>query len=187
MPNPPKYMPILVFIVIASLSCSLLPSPAPSPIPSPEIKNTSPPLAIAPTQTSLPTIRATFTSPPTDTPFPTLTLQPTRTSTPLPEGEIACPGLLPSRLAVGVYAYVIPIPPLPSRVRTGAGLNFPAKGLAQPGTIMRVIDGPRCNGGQIWWKIDLQNSDLAGWVAEGDNRDYWIAPCPEQGHCPPLD
>jgi hypothetical protein len=72
-------------------------------------------------------------------------------------------------------------------VRTGASLNFPAKGLAQPGAIMRVMDGPRCNGGQIWWKIDLQNSDLAGWVAEGDNMDYWIAPCPEQGHCPPLD
>jgi hypothetical protein len=187
MPNLPKYMPLLVFIVIASLSCNLLPSPGLSSTPTTEIENVASPLAAAPTQTSPPTLRPTLSSTPTDTPFPTLTLEPTRTRTPLPEGQVLCSGLLPSRLAVGVYAYVIPIPPLPSRVRTGAGLIYPAKGLAQPGAVFRVIDGPRCNGGQTWWKIDLQNSDLAGWAAEGDDQDYWLAPCPEQGHCPPLE
>jgi hypothetical protein len=187
MPRPTRAICLTIIVAIVSLSCNFIPSLSPSPTPAPETEITSPLLEAAPTQTSFPTIRATLTSTPTETPFPTLTLEPTHTSTPLPDGEIVCPGLLPSRLEVGVYAYVIPIPPLPSRIRTGAGLIYPAKGLAQPGAIMRVIDGPRCNGGQIWWKIDLQNSDLAGWVAEGDNQDYWIAPCPEQGHCPPLD
>jgi len=88
---------------------------------------------------------------------------------------------------VGVYAYVIPQPPLPSRVRTGPGTNFPAKGLARPGSVMKIVDGPLCGSGMTWWKIDLRFSDLAGWVAEGDEQDYWLAPCPEEGHCPPLD
>jgi len=187
MNRPYKSLCLLMLIAIASLSCNLLSSPAPSPTPSTEIENTALPLEAAPTQTILPTIRVTQAPTPTETPFPTLPLEPTLTNTAVPEGEVFCPNLLPSRLAVGVYAYVIPIPPLPSRVRTGAGLIYSAKGLAQPGAIMRVTAGPRCNGGQTWWKVDLQNSELAGWVAEGDNQDYWIAPCPEEGHCPPLE
>jgi hypothetical protein len=132
-------------------------------------------------------------------PLPTFTYGPPLTATPLEKpvnatastpistGEAVCPEALPTRLSIGIYAYVIPQPPIPSRIRLGPGLGFAAKALAQPGQVMRILDGPMCTRGQVWWKVDLKFRDINGWIAEGSIDQYWLAPCPVKGYCPPLE
>lgn len=48
-------------------------------------------------------------------------------------------------------------------------------GLLYAGTSMTVLDGPSCNGGYMWWRVEL-DSGTRGWVAEGSWRTYYVAP-----------
>lgn len=94
-----------------------------------------------------------------------------------------CPGALPSRLKAGEYAYVIPEPPVPNRVRSGPGSEYDIVGEAQPGAAMSVLSGPRCSNGWSWWEVSVQGSGLRGWTAEGDASEYWLAPCSNLNSC----
>ena len=95
-----------------------------------------------------------------------------------------CPSALPSRLTVGEYAYVVPEPPVANRVRAGPGRDYPVVGKAQPGAIMEVLEGPRCANDWAWWKIRVLDTGLSGWTAEGNNQEYWLAPCSSRNSCP---
>jgi hypothetical protein len=104
---------------------------------------------------------------------------------PIPtESKFYCPGALPPRLIVGEYAYAIPEPPIPNRVRSGPGLSYSVIGLANPGVKMQVLEGPHCSDNWAWWKVHVIDNDITGWTAEGNNQGYWLAPCPSTGSCP---
>jgi hypothetical protein len=97
-----------------------------------------------------------------------------------------CPNAQPTRLKLNGFAFLTYDPPIPNRVRIGPGLGFEAKGLVKPGQVMQVINGPICSGESVWWKVVVKYTELTGWVAEADSEQYWVEPCPAEGHCPPL-
>jgi hypothetical protein len=180
---------VIIFLVITGCTGA-------ASTPKSEPTNTLPP----PTDTSVPASSPTTAPTATLMPIPTATLAPVSTTT-LPGAVILpevptstkaagknefCPGALPARLKVGGFAYINPNPPISNRVHIGPGLGFVIKGLAPPGWVVQITDGPTCSAGQIWWRTQLLNSDLRGWIAEADNQQYWLVPRPEKGHCPPL-
>lgn len=86
----------------------------------------------------------------------------------------ACPDAPPPRLQVGGTAVVV----------DGADrLNMralPAVGTAivqvlYSGNELLVLDGPSCNGGYNWWRVEYAET-RRGWVAEGDWETYYVVP-----------
>jgi hypothetical protein len=42
---------------------------------------------------------------------------------------------------------------------------------------MKVIEGPVCADGLIFWKVENNSiPDGTGWTAEGDGAEYWLEP-----------
>ncbi len=107
-----------------------------------------------------------------------------RACTDLRAEALQCGDALVSRIAVGQYAYVNLTPPLPNRVRQGASKMYAVIGYIQPGQVVKIIDGPVCADGWVWWKVKT-DSGLVGWTAEGDAQAYWLVPCPGTGKCSP--
>ncbi len=188
-------------LIILSFACSYVPTPGGSPTPSS--------LPASATPAALPTIPATSTATfsipvfePTateaDAPVETVTVAETATS-PEPTKKVknpsaagtadpnrVCPNAQPTRLKLNGFGFLTYEPPIPNRVRIGPGLNFDAKGLVKPGQVMQIISGPICSGDSVWWKVTVKYTGLTGWVAEADTEQYWLEPCPAEGHCPPL-
>ena len=94
-----------------------------------------------------------------------------------------CQGALSPRLWIGGYAYVSYEPPLSNRVRTGPGTNYSIVGMIAPGKAVKIIGGPECANGWVWWEIEVVGSRLVGWTAEGDSPDYWLIPCASATYC----
>ena len=94
--------------------------------------------------------------------------QPAQTQTKL------CPDAPLPRLAVGMRAEVAPAI---DRLR----LRFlPAVGTGEVGLLysnnqFEVLDGPSCNGGYSWWRVEL-DSGVRGWLAEGNWQTYFVRP-----------
>lgn len=89
----------------------------------------------------------------------------------------ACSGAPLQQVEVGGRAYVCTKTDN-LRLRNKAGLYFSdivAK--IETGTHLKIIDGPECNNGFYWWKVETETG-IVGWVAEGgDNVDpYFICP-----------
>jgi hypothetical protein len=97
--------------------------------------------------------------------------------------EVTCGSALPSRLRLGSYAYVNPDPPLPNNLRSEAGQSNDLVGDIQPGQAMKILDGPKCVDGWLWWKVRPADSNLTGWTAEGDEQAYWLVPCASEEEC----
>jgi serine/threonine-protein kinase len=82
-----------------------------------------------------------------------------------------CPA---SRLKVGDWTRVSHDPPVCTNLRDepsqddGRILDCIA-----PGETMRVIDGPICAEGWLWWEMDT-DSGYRGWMAEGDGSSFWV-------------
>lgn len=130
---------------------------------------TSPP---TPPPVSLPS--ATFTLPPTLTPWPSATPTPTPN---LQATWVPCPGTYPSRLYVGNQAMVSSDPPLPNRVRSEPNTTTNnIIGMLQVGEKMEILEGPVCSQGWIWWRVRSLSTGLTGWTAEGDASGYWLVP-----------
>jgi hypothetical protein len=83
-----------------------------------------------------------------------------------------------STLEVGIYAYISLVPPLPNRVRAGAGKANAYLGQIQPGAGVRIIDGPLCADGFSWWLVEAVEGRLRGWTVEGRKSEQWVVPCP---------
>lgn len=99
--------------------------------------------------------------------------------------SVPCLNAPPTRLQVGLFAYVNPDPPLPNNVRSDAGKDFTFIGDIQPGKAMKILDGPKCADGWVWWKVRTIENELVGWTAEGDQQNYWLIPCSSQRECGP--
>jgi len=82
----------------------------------------------------------------------------------------------PTRLDVGMNAFVAFDPPLPNRVRQGPGENFKIIDRINPGVVFQVIDGPVCVDDVNWWKVKGTDRNFEGWTMEA-NEQYYLVPC----------
>jgi hypothetical protein len=53
-------------------------------------------------------------------------------------------------------------------------------GQIEPGSGLKVIDGPICADGYSWWLVQSLNGDLQGWTVEGKSSEQWVLPCPHE-------
>lgn len=147
------------------------------------------PTDILPTLTVVPLVTATASETVAATSEPTKKL--TATKAQLTESvtagstAVACEGAPPSRLSVGLFAYVNPEPPLPNNLRSNPGETHELIGYIEPSQVMKILDGPECADGWIWWKVNTLETNLTGWTAEGDGQSYWLIPCTSQEKCGP--
>lgn len=66
--------------------------------------------------------------------------------------------------------------PTPLNVREGPNTNFPILDSLPNGVIFFVLEGPVCSPRYAWYRIAYR--DIEGWVAEGDNNEYFAVPYP---------
>lgn len=99
-------------------------------------------------------------------------------SNPSERSESDCSSKNSSPLQLGRYAYISLTPPLPNRVRAGAGKANAYLGQIQPGAGVKIIGGPLCVDGFSWWLVEAVEGDLQGWTATGSNSAQWVLPCP---------
>ncbi|MDX1990870.1 MAG: SH3 domain-containing protein [bacterium] len=87
---------------------------------------------------------------------------------------VVCANGLRSQLVPGMTTYVTP--GLPQNIRSAPDVNSGrVLASAAPGERMRVLANFRCDAvGRLWWQV--QYGRLTGWVAEGENGVYWVAP-----------
>ena len=121
---------------------------------------------------------------------PSPTRQPTATAQTVPEGEATdalefppirvwqpCPDTPPSQLHSGEHAYVAFAPATASNLRSEPDVERgTVTSQIQPGERVRVVDGPVCHDGLIWWMVVREGDVLTGWTAEGDATGYWLLP-----------
>jgi hypothetical protein len=197
--NRQKKLLLISILVLLSFACSYLPFSAGSQPPTAPPTNTLSEAIPATVAASLPT----YTIPvfePTGTPAATEVIPPVETATGAsPTRKVktpsinqtadpnqVCPNAQPTRLKLNGFAFLTYDPPIPNRARIGPGLGFDAKGLVKPGQVMQLTSGPICSGDSVWWKVIVKYTGLTGWVAEADSEQYYLEPCPAEGHCPPL-
>jgi hypothetical protein len=85
-----------------------------------------------------------------------------------------------SLISVGGYAYVSLTPSLPNRIRSGADKASPYLGQLEPGTGLKVIDGPVCADSYAWWRVESSDKSLRGWTVGGNSSQQWVIPCPNK-------
>ncbi|MCX7607888.1 MAG: hypothetical protein N2049_01530 [Anaerolineales bacterium] len=106
----------------------------------------------------------------------------------MPTLEATC-GMNWSRLHKGGEAIVIGLSgDPPNRLRSEPASGDNVIGLLYPGTKLRILDGPVCRNGLVYWKVELIEcpnqsdpyacSGTQGWTAEGNWSEYWLYPFP---------
>jgi hypothetical protein len=81
-----------------------------------------------------------------------------------------------TQLVPGTIAQVSP-GDNPNRVRKGPSKADEVIAQIYPATIVKVIEGPACADGLVFWKV--ANKSIpggAGWTAEGDGKEYYLIP-----------
>jgi hypothetical protein len=95
-----------------------------------------------------------------------------------------CRSAFATRLSIGGSAKVVAYPGLVVRESPTTSSN-PVYGTSlSPGRIVRILDGPQCNGGMLWWRIETgvitlsngQNHNMVGWVAEESGNEWLLEP-----------
>ena len=190
---------ILSILILLVLACSFLSLPAGNSTSTPAPVNDTPQAPVATLTTSVPTYTIPVFEPTVTQAFTATEVIPGVTLTVLPPKKVktpsgtesvskeqVCPNALPTRLKLNGFAYLSYDPFLPNRIRIGPGVGYDAKGLIQPGEVMQLVSGPICSGESVWLKIIVKFTAENGWIAEADSEQYWLVPCPAEGHCPPL-
>lgn len=81
------------------------------------------------------------------------------------------------RLKAGGYAKVAQNTPSPNRVREAPHTSAEIIQQLYPGEIVRVLEGPVCENGLVFWKVENQSiPGGVGWTAEGDGIEYYLEP-----------
>lgn len=96
---------------------------------------------------------------------------------PLQPALASCPGLLPSRLEVGLLGRVTPGGP--NNVRSAPSLQAQLVGQIPGEGVFTVLSGPMCADNLPWWEVDYNG--LRGWTAEGQGNTYWLEPAQALG------
>jgi|GEM_PF-5596495 len=88
----------------------------------------------------------------------------------------ACEDGPPTQLDIGMAGIVAPeIDRLQLRALPAVGTGVEER--LRAGLTFTVIDGPSCNGGYNWWRVELTDgSGRRGWLAEGDWEGYYVLP-----------
>jgi hypothetical protein len=83
-----------------------------------------------------------------------------------------------TRLSVASYARVAEADPSPNRVREAPHTSAKMISQIYPGGIVRVLEGPVCANGFVFWKVESQSipGGGIGWTAEGDGQKYYLEP-----------
>lgn len=84
--------------------------------------------------------------------------------------DAACPPDLPPRLTAGTWARVLH--DTANNMRREPTTQAERIGSIPGGDIFRVLDGPRCAGGYVWWQVSY--GGVTGWTAEGAGSEYWL-------------
>jgi hypothetical protein len=87
-------------------------------------------------------------------------------------GEDDCQG---RKLTVGMLARVKQDSLLVVRAEPFTG---EMAGRAGPLSILRIVGGPVCSGGQVWWELDVLEENIRGWSIEEE-----LEPCPRDDEC----
>ncbi len=98
--------------------------------------------------------------------------------TPLVGGRPAsqhCPGVMPSRLHVGMAAVVDTPTGLPLRLHDDPGSATPVTALIPDGTRVTILAGMLCLDGYSWWQYRTADGRV-GWSSEADDDSYFLAP-----------
>lgn len=110
-----------------------------------------------------------------------------------------CPDSWPRRISIEDYAEVCT---KTDRliIRNSPGKDGKEIARIYPGTMIKILDGPKCKEGAHWWKISVPegtkvyylskdmnttlNDDLIGWVQEGGDEEdeYFICKVGEKGN-----
>lgn len=100
---------------------------------------------------------------------------------PMPGYANQCPpvlpiGYLPSRLTGGMTARVVP-GGTANNVRDDAMLSANMMTQVQPDQTIYVTSSPACNDGIVWWQVVFgPGENDFGWMAEGQNGEYFMEP-----------
>jgi hypothetical protein len=82
-----------------------------------------------------------------------------------------------TQFAIGEYAAVAGQNDTPNRVRSGPSLGDEVITQVYPGTPLKIMEGPVCADGLIFWKVEHKSiPGGSGWTAEGDGSEYWLEP-----------
>ncbi|MFC1960325.1 hypothetical protein ACFLYO_06415 [Chloroflexota bacterium] len=65
------------------------------------------------------------------------------------------------------------------RVRAEPRTSAAEVGVLPAGTQGRIVDGPACNDGFIWWLLFVPSTGVEGWSAEGYAGSYYMTPIAE--------
>jgi hypothetical protein len=82
-------------------------------------------------------------------------------------------------LELDKLAVVNPVYKDPNMVRENSNTKYRVVGKIQPGSQVKILYGPRCEEGIIWWYVQTLDSDIFGWTAEGDGEQNWLIPIEE--------
>lgn len=85
------------------------------------------------------------------------------------------PCLAGSRLAVGEKAAVIEGSGR-NRLRKNPSLSARIIELIPEGDPVKILDGPECNDGLVWWRVRVLETGATGWTAEMRDGDYYLRP-----------
>jgi hypothetical protein len=93
---------------------------------------------------------------------------------PKPCFQGASAGYVRPRLKVGVTGRSVAT--VNHNIRSQPGTNTRVTGSLAPRSTFKVVDGPLCTNGYVWWKVNKNGTQ--GWVAEADPATfkYWLAP-----------
>ncbi len=144
---------------------------------------------------ALPTVypSATISATPSDTPTPTNTLPPTatlppsatptitRTFTITPTPSFSCAKAPLSRVQIDDYVRVTFTDGRPLRIRSSPEvIDENIIELLPEGTRLQIVDGPLCvpnpesGDAYVFWYVRIRSSGTHGWVAEGEEKMYYI-------------
>ncbi|MCS7220054.1 MAG: SH3 domain-containing protein [Anaerolineae bacterium] len=103
------------------------------------------------------------------------------TPTPIPPTPTPTPVPKPT-LGPGVKAMVVNSNPEGLVVRSGPGRGNPIRTVVRDGTVLEILpkpgdvnEYPVSADGYRWWRVRTE-TDLVGWVAQGDEVQLWLEP-----------
>ena len=96
--------------------------------------------------------------------------------TPILRASKPCEDAPYSRLVTGMRAATPREPALPNRIHTEPGKDSEITGYILPGQSVLILEGPECKDGWVWWSVSNEINKVEGWVAEGDEAEYWLIP-----------
>jgi hypothetical protein len=125
-------------------------------------------------QTTAPTEAPNSPEPATPTEQPAAIITPIIAEQPIPSPTPACEAAPPTRIIVGERGQVTDDDLRPLNVRSEPGTEFRILGRLEALQVFLVLEGPRCGGNFVWYRV--RRGNLEGWIAEGDPGNYYIEP-----------